>query len=240
MLIVQGKRLTDAAPDTVRTGVAGADRVVVDVGCGDARTAYRTARSHPTWLVVGLDPAWRGMCDTSTRARRKASKGGAANLMLVCGSIEDAPAELDGIGDEVWVLMPWGRLLHGIVRGDADVWQGLRRVAATGAALTVTVGTSIWRDPVPREIRELPELTPAYVGAALDPRIATFGWRLETATVTGAAATTDGDAAAGGTGGERTTAGRPPASSWSKRLGATGPEPILRLTATAVAPQPGT
>jgi 16S rRNA (adenine(1408)-N(1))-methyltransferase len=222
MLIVQGKRLIEAAPDIISTGRAGADRVVVDVGCGDARTAYRTARSHPTWLVVGLDPAWRGMCDTSTRARRKAAKGGAANLLLVCGTIEDAPAGLDGIGDEVWVLMPWGRLLHGIVRGDADVWQGLRRVAAVGATLTVTVGTSIWRDPVPREIRELPELTPAYACAVLGPRIATGGWRLAAVAVTAAEV------------GVAVATGGPPASSWSKRLGAIGPEPILRLTATAV------
>ncbi len=215
--VVQGKRLERMDDEVVARLKEGATRVVVDVGAGDARTAYRAARARPEWLVVALDPAWQRMSETSTRAMRKPAKGGTPNLLPVCGTVEEAPAALHGIADELWVLMPWGSLLHGIVRGDAAVWGGLRRLAAPGAALVVTVGLSIWREPVPREIRGLPELTPAYASEVLGPRMAALGWRLEEATVVEDGADPEGLR-----------------SSWSRRLGSDAPEPVLTLRATAV------
>jgi 16S rRNA (adenine(1408)-N(1))-methyltransferase len=191
------------------------ERVVVDVGTGDGRAAYRLARANPGWLVIGVDPAWQRMAETATRAARKQAKGGAENLLLVCASIEDAPAELRGIADEVLVGMPWGRLLHGVVLGEADVCGGLRAVARPGAALEVAVGTSIWRDPVPLEIRDLPELTEAYARDVLTGRFAASGWRL-----TGAALLDAGEM------------GRLP-SSWARRLGSSSAEVFAVLRAVA-------
>lgn len=161
MQVVQGKRLVTPDGEVLDALRGAASRVIVDVGTGDARTAYRLARSQPDWLVIGIDPAWQRMSPTSVRAARKPAKGGAPNLLLVNSAIESVPGELHGIADEVSVLMPWGKLLRGIVHGDRDVCAGLRAVARSGATLDVTVGTSIWRDPVPLEIRELPELTPS-------------------------------------------------------------------------------
>jgi 16S rRNA (adenine(1408)-N(1))-methyltransferase len=188
-----------------------AGRILVDVGTGDARTAYRYARATPDRLVVALDPAWPRMVEIAGRAARKPAKGGTANLLLVAASIEDAPDELAGVADEVWVLMPWGKLLVGVVRGDADVCAGLARLAVPGARLEVQIATSIWREPVPLEIVGLPEATPEYVEATLAGRLAEAGW-------TGAAASylSETDQLA---------------SSWGRRLSAGGPERILKIVA---------
>lgn len=216
MRSVQGKQLTSYDRGVLAERVVTADRVVVDVGTGDARTAYRLAKAHPDWLVVGVDPAWQRMVPTATRAGRKPAKGGTPNLLLVCASAEDPPEELHGVADEVLTLMPWGKLLRGVVLGEPDVCGGLRRIAHAGAPLEVTVGTSIWRDPVPLEIHDLPELTVAYVDSVLSGRLAAAGWRVEHAEVLA------GDQSP------------PRSSSWAKRLGSSTVEAVMHLRATAV------
>ncbi|MGW4462985.1 hypothetical protein [Micromonospora sp. NPDC004704] len=216
MQVVQGKRLVTPDGEVLDTLRSRAARVIVDVGTGDARTAYRLAKAQPEWLVVGIDPAWQRMSPTSVRASRKPAKGGAPNLLLVNSAIETVPAELHGIADEVSVLMPWGKLLRGVVQGDGDVCAGLRAVARTGAGLDITVGTSIWRDPVPLEIRELPELTPEYVDTVLAGRLAECGWQ-----VTGAEVISGAEM-------DRMS------SSWARRLGSGNPEVVIHVRATAV------
>lgn len=209
--VVEGKALGRLGADDLATRVAAADRVVVDVGTGDARAAWRLARAEPDTLVIGLDPAWQRMTDTAARARRKPAKGGAPNLILVNAAVEAAPSALDGVADAVTVLMPWGGLLRGVVEASADVGGGLRRLARPGATLEIVIGTSIWRPPVPVELADLPELTPAALapGSELAARWAASGWAVDGAVVT---SSIDADA---------------PATSWARRLGSTSPEPLV-------------
>lgn len=216
--VVEGKALGRLGADELAARVAGVARVVVDVGTGDARAAWRLARAEPDTLVVGLDPAWQRMTDTAARARRKPAKGGAPNLVLVNAAVEAAPAALDGVADAVTVLMPWGGLLRGVVTAGADVCGGLRRLARPGATLEIVIGTSIWRPPVPVELADLPELTPAALAAdgELAARWAAAGWAVDEAIVT---TSIDADA---------------PATSWARRLGSTSPEPLLVVRLHAI------
>lgn len=221
MQVVRGKRLADLPAAMLADLRRHAARVIADIGAGDARAAYRLAKAHPDWLVIGIDPAWQRMTPTSVRSGRKPAKGGTGNLLLVNASIETVPAELHNVADEVLVLMPWGKLLRGIVNGEHDVCAGLRAVARPGATLQITVGTSIWRDPVPREVRGLPELTPGYVDAVLAERLATAGWQ-----VTASELMTGADA-------------RRFRSSWGQRLGSSAQETVMHIQAVAVIPAPG-
>jgi 16S rRNA (adenine(1408)-N(1))-methyltransferase len=218
--VLAGKKLTDLDPAAWAGALASAERVLVDVGTGDARTAYRQAVAHPEWLVVGVDPAWQRMTETAVRAARKPAKGGAPNLILVGSAIETVPAALHGVADEVTVLMPWGKLLRGVVLGEEDVLSGLRAVAKPGAPLEVSIGTSIWREPVPLEIRDLPELTPAtVVSTGLADRLAALGWQVADVRLV---PHTDLDTIS---------------SSWARRLGSGATETVLHLRAVAVDPR---
>jgi 16S rRNA (adenine(1408)-N(1))-methyltransferase len=218
--ILAGKKLTDLAPAEFAGALAAADRVLVDVGTGDARTAYRQAVAHPDCLVIGVDPAWQRMAETAVRAARKPAKGGAPNLVLVNSAIETVPDPLHGVADEVTVLMPWGKLLRGVVLGEADVLSGLRAVAKAGAPLEISIGTSIWRDPVPLEIRDLPELTPeAVTSTGLADRLAALGWQVTDVRLV---PHTDLDTIS---------------SSWARRLGSGATETVLHLRAVAVDPR---
>ncbi|MBS2534049.1 rRNA methyltransferase [Catenulispora sp. NF23] len=218
--VLVGKKLTDLAPTELAGALAAAERVLVDVGTGDARTAYRQAVAHPEWLVIGVDPAWQRMTETAVRAARKPAKGGAPNLVLVSSAIETVPAALHGVADEVTVLMPWGKLLRGVVLGETDVLSGLRAVAKPGAPLEISIGTSIWRDPIPLEIRDLPELTPeAVASTGLADRLAALGWQLADVRLV---PHTELDTIS---------------SSWARRLGSGATETVLHLRAIAVDPR---
>ncbi|MBW8805056.1 MAG: rRNA methyltransferase [Catenulisporales bacterium] len=218
--VLAGKKLTDLPPAELAGALAAAEHVLVDVGTGDARTAYRQAVAHPEWLVIGVDPAWQRMTETAVRAARKPAKGGAPNLVLVNAAIETVPAPLHGIADAVTVLMPWGKLLRGIVSGESDVLAGLRAVAKPGTPLEVSIGTSIWRDPIPLEIRGLPELTPETVGSTgLADRMAEFGWQVTDVRLV---PHTDLETIS---------------SSWARRLGSGATETVLHLRAVAVDPR---
>ncbi|MEZ0106279.1 16S rRNA (adenine(1408)-N(1))-methyltransferase [Catenulispora sp. EB89] len=218
--VLAGKKLTDLDPAEWAGIRAAAERVLVDVGTGDARTAYRQAIAHPEWLVVGVDPAWQRMTETAVRAARKPAKGGAPNLVLVNSAIETVPAPLHGVADKVTVLMPWGKLLRGVVLGEDDVLSGLRSVAKAGAPLEISIGTSIWRDPIPLEIRDLPELTPETVDSTgLADRLAGSGWKVADVRLV---PHTDLDTIS---------------SSWARRLGSGATETVLHLRAIAVDPR---
>jgi 16S rRNA (adenine(1408)-N(1))-methyltransferase len=212
MRLLSGGQIVSLDRPGLAALVARSRHVVVDVGTGDARFAYRLARANPEWLVIGLDPHWPAMVATAVRSKRKPARGGVGNLLLVVASIEVPPAELAGVADEVLVVMPWGKLLRGVVLGEPDVCAGLRTVARSGATVEVSVGTSIWRPPVPVEVRDLPELTVDYVQRTLAPRWARCGLQ-----ITGAGPLTDAEAA----------------SSWARRLGSRRSEQVMQVRARA-------
>jgi 16S rRNA (adenine(1408)-N(1))-methyltransferase len=124
--------------------------------------------------VIGLDPAWRNMIPSARRCARERL----GNAWFVCASAEHPPPELLGVADEILVQLPWGRLLSGVVLGEPDVVGGLRSLARARASLRVVVGAGIWRAPVPKEIRALPELTADHVDTTLGSRLAEHGWKV--------------------------------------------------------------
>lgn len=174
--IVRGKQLTPLAAGDFAELRSRFASVVVDVGTGDGRAAYRLAKARPDTLVLGMDPAWERATEVSAKALRKPAKGGLPNILFLRGVAEDPPGELVGVATEVHVGMPWGRLLSGFVLGDREVCGGLRALSTIDGVLLVTVGTDIWRDPVPLEIRPLPELTTSYVDSFLAGALAAVGW----------------------------------------------------------------
>lgn len=149
-------------------------RVVVDVGTGDGRFAYYLA-ADPDQFVVGIDTLDEPMGETAAKAARKPAKGGRPNLVLVRASIEALPEELVGIADHIYVQLPWGRLLEGIVLADEAVVGGLRALGRSGAHLSVTLNGEIWVDSTPARYAALPVPTVEYVAEVIAPSFAAVG-----------------------------------------------------------------
>jgi 16S rRNA (adenine(1408)-N(1))-methyltransferase len=75
--------------------------VVVDIGTGDGRYVYRSARSDPDRFYIGIDVERRALEKVSEKIHRRPEKGGLSNVLFVHASVEALPAELDRCADEI-------------------------------------------------------------------------------------------------------------------------------------------
>lgn len=151
--------------------VTGA-RVVVDVGAGDGSYALHLAEARPDDVVVALDPAADNLRDTTKKANRRRL----ANLVLIRGAVEEvAGSPLEAAADEVHVILPWGRLLAGVVTDDVDVRAGLAALGRPGTRYRFVLNGEIWVENMPLDHETLPEPTPEYVADVVAPQLAARG-----------------------------------------------------------------
>lgn len=174
MIIVRG-RVTAALNRPGLDALIAARPVAVDLGAGDGAFAYRYAQAHPERFVIGIDPVRENLREYSARAAKKADKGGLPNVLYAVASIEHVPEELAAVADEIFVTLPWGSLMRGIIVGDETVLAGIASLARAGASLRVVLNTRIFDDPVPVEVRGLPDISPDYVREALAAAYARHG-----------------------------------------------------------------
>lgn len=166
--IVRGKKIEKGGIN-LREMASGYASVIVDLGTGDGRFVYKMARQHPRKLFIGIDAAAENMMEYSFRALKKPNKGGAANAVYVAASAEDLPSELDGLADEIYVILPWGSLLEGIVKGGREILEGLARIARSGASLDLFFTYSHLHEEGEISKRDLPGLSLAYIEETLTP-----------------------------------------------------------------------
>jgi 16S rRNA (adenine(1408)-N(1))-methyltransferase len=167
--VVRGKQVVEVEGVEL---LAAHDRVIADVGTGDGRFAYALAREDPGAFVVGIDAIAQNLRETSHKASRKPSKGGLPNVAFVVADAETPPPDLHGSADEIHVILPWGKLMVGLLEADPAILGGLRAIAKPGARLHLILNGEVWSDPVPVEARDLPDPTVAYVRDVLTPAYA--------------------------------------------------------------------
>jgi 16S rRNA (adenine(1408)-N(1))-methyltransferase len=117
--------------------------VIIDIGTGDGRFVYQSARQNPNKFYIGIDPNVSPLEKISEKIHRKPSKGGAPNVLFIQAAVEDLPPELDGVADEVHVHFPWGSLLRAFATGDVDILRNVRRICSAGAMLEVVINDHI-------------------------------------------------------------------------------------------------
>jgi 16S rRNA (adenine(1408)-N(1))-methyltransferase len=130
--ILQGTKVIEAPPSW-RDDVSRDGRpVVIDLGAGDGRYAYESARNDPSRLYIGVDPDADGLSEYAYRAARKPARGGVENARFVVASVEQLPAELEGIAALVRVNFPWGSLLRALLQADGGALGALSKLAPAG------------------------------------------------------------------------------------------------------------
>ena len=205
-----GARLVAAGDEGLAAAVAGASRVLVDVGCGDGRHTVRWAEREPAALVVGVDAETTRLDRALTGARRRRLD----RLLFVTWSMGEPLPALTGRCAEIAVVMPWGSLLDGLLGGDEAVLRSVLGLGRPGAVLTAVVNVRPWDAPasVDRKLAATPEPTAAHL-AGLAERYAALGWQLGPP-----AWLTEAEARALG-------------SSWASRVVAARASRLLRLSA---------
>ena len=85
------------------------------------------------------------------------------------------------IADEIFVTLPWGSLMRGIILADPAVLAAIASLGRDGARVRMVLNTRIFDDPVPLEARDLPDLTPEYADETLARAFAATGMRIDEA-----------------------------------------------------------
>ena len=179
MIVAKGKRTRAISRDELDELISRYDDVLVDLGTGDGRFALAHARAHPRTFVIGLDPVASTLASPSVAAARKPARGGLENVLFAVARVEDLPPELDHIADKITVILPWGSLIRGVLRGDTDVVAALARVGRPGTEVRIVLNNEIYEDPVPLDAVDLPKATVSYANSTLRPRFAAGGIDLE-------------------------------------------------------------
>jgi 16S rRNA (adenine(1408)-N(1))-methyltransferase len=189
--------------------------VIIDIGTGDGRFVYQSARRNPNKFYIGIDPNTRPLEKISEKIHRKPAQGGAPNVLFVQSAIEELPADLDGVADEVHIHFPWGSLLRVVAMGDVDVLRNVRRICAAGALLEVVIGLDPVRDRSEVKRLGLEPLSLEFIDNALARNYAAAGFEIIKRGILAASEWPEFD------------------TSWSKRLQGNEHRPITYLISRA-------
>ena len=165
------------APSTNSCDDTG-EGVIIDIGTGDGRFVYQSARLNPNKLHIGIDPNARPLEKISEKIHRKPAKGGAPNVLFIQAAVEDLPDELNGVADEVHVHFPWGSLLRAVATGDVAMLRNLRRVCSQGALLEVVIGLDPMRDQTEIDRLGLTPLSIEFIDRQLSPTYRDAGFEM--------------------------------------------------------------
>ena len=145
--------------------------VIIDIGTGDGSFALRLAKDYPDRYIIGIDPNHQALAKTSLKSNVSESKDRLANLVFVLASIEDLPAVLDGVANQVFINFPWAGLMQKLLSGDAGVWACLSRICQIGAFIEIVISY----DPSHDGKIGLPVVDEHYIHGQLAPALQSVG-----------------------------------------------------------------
>ena len=154
------------------------DGIIIDIGTGDGLFVYQAARNNPNKFYIGIDANPAPLKKVSEKIHRRPQKGGAPNVLFIQSSVEDLPAELDGIADEVHVHFPWGSLLEAVATGNQAVLLNLRRICAPEALLEVVLGLDFTRDAAELQRLNIPKVNLSFIDRVVAPNYLSAGFKI--------------------------------------------------------------
>ncbi len=150
--------------------------VVIDIGTGDGRFVSVQAAANPAKFYIGVDANVKPLEKPSIRATRKPAKGGLPNALFIQAAVEDLPAELDGVADEIHIHFPWGSLLKAVATADSSFLVSLRKLASPGGLLEIVIGIDAEKDRTEIERLGVPDLTAVFIHSYLIPKYSAAGF----------------------------------------------------------------
>lgn len=180
MRVMQGTKVIEAPMGWRTALVLDEPRVVVDVGAGDGRWAYESAKENPDTVFVAIDPDANNLAEYAYRASRKASRGGVDNVAFVVAPVEAMPPELKGIADVVRVNFPWGGLLRGLLQPDATTLDAVSNLGRARGRFEIVLSYDPSHDTNAFAGEPLPPLTAGYIDEVLQPAYEAQGLLINT------------------------------------------------------------
>ena len=168
MRVLQGTKVIEAPPSWLADVTRDGRPIVIDLGAGDGRFVYESARDDPSRLYVGVDPDADALAEYAYRASRKPARGGVANARFVVASVEQLPPEFNGLAALVRVNFPWGSLLRALLQPDAAVLHAISKLAP-GGRFEIVLSYDPQHDTGAFAGNPLPPLDDAFIAGVLAP-----------------------------------------------------------------------
>ena len=163
MRVLSGKKHCSLNIEQFRTQINAYHTVHVDVGTGCGRFILNSAKKDNRTFYIGIDLCAENMYESATKAVKVMKKQSRGNIMFVVSSIENPPYELVGIADSITVILPWGSLRDGLVKGVHGVINNLRLLGKDGSSLQIIIGYSNDRESYEIYTHSLPVLSMEYL-----------------------------------------------------------------------------
>jgi 16S rRNA (adenine(1408)-N(1))-methyltransferase len=166
------------APPSKNSSLHTGEGIIIDIGTGDGVFVFQCAQQNPRKFYIGIDANTRPLEKISEKIHRKPAKGGLPNVLFLKAAVEELPAELDGVADELHVHFPWGSLLGAVATGNEAVLTNLRGVCSPNALLEIVIGFDPVRDVSELNRLEIPSLSLDYIDSVLAPRYEKSGFAI--------------------------------------------------------------
>lgn len=128
--------------------------LVVDLGCGDGKWAFKQAQANPRQFFIAIDANIGDLEKLSNKIEHE----GVKNLVCLQQSAEALPVELKGRVDRLVINYPWGSLLEMIANRNPNFTNALAIVKSEGKVEITMTYSSKYEEAMMTEYA-LPELT---------------------------------------------------------------------------------
>lgn len=163
MKILMGNKNTNINKPEFENILKGYKSVIVDLGTGSGQFVYKKAKNDPENLYIGIDSCADSMMEYSVKSSKKACRGGVGNILFVVDSAENLPKELESIADKIYVNLPWGTLMDGIIKGEEGILSSIRMISKDMGSLEVCVACHNLYEEKVIDTRNLPELSAGFI-----------------------------------------------------------------------------
>ncbi len=167
MKIVIGKKIKEISDEELIHIINKYKSVVLDIGTGQGEFVYKEAKRNLNTMYIGIDISPDSMEEYSRKASKKTEKGGLENLIYILSDIENLSKALSSVVDNIYINLPWGTLRDGIVKGESNILDGIRKVAKNKGVLTIYTTYCHLYESKEIQYRKLPKLDIHYLSQIL-------------------------------------------------------------------------
>lgn len=169
MEVIRGKKTFHMDSEEFKELIFSYSAIEIEIGTGNGKFVYELAKNHPNTFFIGIDADRSNLVTYSRKIYRKPERGGLGNVLYVIAPAENLPSGLESIVNTIWIVLPWGSLLQGLILAKKALLENMVRISCRKGVLKIFVSYDIKYEPVEMERLGLPELSIEYIDQTLAP-----------------------------------------------------------------------
>lgn len=167
MNILVSNKIENINKENLIAKTSAFSKVEIDLGTGDATYVVKSALQNADTFYIGIEPAISQL----KKAVRDLNRKKLENTLLVIGSVENLPEELENLADVVVINFPWGTLLKAVLVNLKDIAKLIKK----GGKLQIVFGYDKELEPSETKRLELPNIDDEFINVKVKKKIEEAG-----------------------------------------------------------------